>query len=238
MRVAVLSDIHGFSLALDAVLADLTRHGAIDEVIVAGDLCLVGPAPDEVLARLRDENFTMLVGNTDQYLVEAANGSVPNEEFTFALERIGADGIDYLAGLSFSRRITPPGGRSPENDLLVVHANPFDLEAKLHPDKSDDQLRQILGETQAAAIACGHVHIPYVRQLGTTLLVDVSAVGNPKDRDLRCTYGMLDWDAERQTWTPEIVRLDYPFAETTAQIRASGMPRPEKAIKTLKKASY
>ncbi len=45
MRVAVMSDIHGFNLALETVLADLDAQGPFDEVIVAGDLCEVGPGP-------------------------------------------------------------------------------------------------------------------------------------------------------------------------------------------------
>ncbi|MEA2594744.1 MAG: hypothetical protein QOF01_1213, partial [Thermomicrobiales bacterium] len=47
MRVAVMSDIHGFSLALETVLADIDLQGPFDEVVVAGDLCEVGPAPAE-----------------------------------------------------------------------------------------------------------------------------------------------------------------------------------------------
>jgi diadenosine tetraphosphatase ApaH/serine/threonine PP2A family protein phosphatase len=70
------------------------------------------------------------------------------------------------------------------------------------------------------------------------MLVDVSAVGNPKDKDLRCKYGILNWDANAQRWTAEIRRLEYPLEETEAQIRASDMPNPEKVIKKLKKASY
>ena len=70
------------------------------------------------------------------------------------------------------------------------------------------------------------------------MLVDVSAVGNPKDGDLRCKYGILNWDANTQRWTAEIRRLDYPLEATEAQILASGMPNPEKVIKKLKKASY
>jgi hypothetical protein len=49
MRVAVMSDIHGFNFALETVLADLDQQGPFDEVVVAGDLCEVGPAPADVL---------------------------------------------------------------------------------------------------------------------------------------------------------------------------------------------
>ena len=238
MRIAVLSDVHGFDLALATVFADLDATGPYDEVVVAGDLCEVGPAPARVLAMLRERSPapTVLMGNTDRDLVEAALAGRSGRHFAAA--DIGSEGIAYLAALPFDRRIAPPGGTSPEDDLLVVHANPHDLERKLDPASSDRELRETLGDTRAAAIAFGHIHIAYTRRLDTTLLVDVSAVGNPKDGDLRCAYGVLTWDAGARAWSAEIRRLPYPLAETAAEIRASGLPDPEKTLRKLERASY
>lgn len=241
MRVAVMSDIHGFSLALETVLADLDARAA-DEAfvatIVAGDLCEVGPAPGAVIERLQASDVTVLTGNTDRDLVEAAQGGGGGAGIRYALDEIGAAGVEYLAGLSFSRRITPPGGTSPDDDLLAVHANPHDLERKLAPEMSDRELRETIGDTRAAVLAFGHHHVAYTRELDGMLLVDVSAVGNPKDGDLRCKYGVLTWSTETGRWSAEIRRLPYPLVETAAQIRASGLPDPERALRKLQRASY
>ena len=238
MRVAVMSDIHGFSLALETVLDDLATQGPIDETIVAGDLCEVGPAPAEVLAVLRERDVAVLMGNTDRDLVEAAVDGGGGRGIRFALDQISDDGVEYLAGLPFSRRVTPPGGRSPDDDLLAVHANPFDLDRQLHPAMSDRELREILGNTRAAVVAFGHVHIAYTRQVDGIQLADVSAVGNPKDGDLRCKYGVFTWDGVARRWHAEIRRLPYPVDETAAQIRSSGLPDPEKTLRKLLRASY
>lgn len=238
MRIAVMSDIHGFSLALDAVLADLAGVGEVSETVVAGDLCEVGPAPAAVLATLRASAYTVLRGNTDRDLVVAAAEGAGTDGVRFVLAEIGATGIRYLAALPFSRRITPPGGSSPEDDLLAVHANPHDLEGRLHPEMSDRELREVLGGTEAAVVAFGHVHIAYTRTVGATLLVDVSAVGNPKDGDLRCTYGLFDWDPAARRWRAEIRRVPYPLAETREQILASRLPNPERTLRKLERASY
>ena len=242
MRVAVMSDIHGFSLALETVLADLDRQGRWDAVVVAGDLCEVGPAPREALTLLRerqarDEGFVVLRGNADRDLVEAAEAGGLWEQ-GYALREIGEEGVAFLAGLPFDQRVTPPGGASPADDLLVAHANPHDLDRKLDPAMSDRELREILGDTEAAVVAFGHIHIPYTRRLGRTLLADVSAVGNPKDGDLRSAYGVFTWDAETRAWRAEIRRLDYPLEATASQIRASGLPDPERTLRKLVKAAY
>jgi predicted phosphodiesterase len=238
MRIAVMSDIHGFNLALETVLADLDQQGPFDEIVVAGDLCEVGPAPAEVLGLLRARDFFVVQGNTDLDIVTAAREHEGTEADEYAAEQIGPAGIAYLAGLPFSHRITPPGGRSPEDDLLVVHANPHNLVDKLDPTASDQELREIIGDTGAAAIAFGHIHICYVRKLDGTLLVDVSAVGNPKDEDLRCKYGILTWDEGDRSWQAELRKLDYPLEATAAQILGSSLPEPEKALRKLLKASY
>ena len=238
MRVAVMSDIHGFDLALATVLEDLAGQGEVAETIVAGDLCEVGPAPAAVLDVLRARRLTVLSGNTDRDLVEASAAGRTSGEIGFALNEIGEEGVRYLAGLPLSRRITPPGGTSPADDLLAVHANPWDLDRKLHPEMSDRALREIVGDAKAAVIAFGHVHIAYVRRLDQTLLADVSAVGNPKDGDLRCKYGLFAWDEAARRWDVEIRRLPYPLEATEAQIRASTLPDPSRTLRKLLKASY
>ena len=241
MRVAVMSDIHGFSLALETVLADLAAQRAvadIAEVVVAGDLCEGGPAPGAVLDRLRDSTAVVLTGNTDRDLVELAQSGWSGGKAEFAVADIGAAGVDYLAGLPFAHRVTPPSGTSPDDDLLVVHANPHDLERKITLELSDRELREVIGETRAAAIAFGHHHVAFSRELDGRLLVDVSAVGNPKDGDLRCKYGILTWDEGSRRWRAELQRLPYPLAETFAQIRSSGLPDPERTIRKLERASY
>jgi predicted phosphodiesterase len=237
VRIAVMTDIHGFSLALATVLEDLEALGPFDEVIVGGDLCEVGPAPAEVLDMLRERDFTVLQGNTDADLVEEAE-TQPGATDHFTLKQIGDDGIEYLALLPFSRRITPPGGVSPDHDLLAFHANPHDLYEQLHPDWSDEELLRVIGGGRAAVMAFGHVHICYTRQVQEILLVDVSAVGNPKDRDLRCKYGVFTWDADAKSWSVELRKLPYPLDETAEQIRNSDLPNPEKTLKKLIKASY
>ena len=238
MRIAVMSDIHGFSIALETVLADIDATGPYDEIVVAGDLCAVGPDPAGVLATLRPREFTVLVGNTDADVVETARTGERIGELRYVQERIGPEGIDYLATLPFARRITPPGGSSPDDDLLVVHANPHNLLDKLDPNASDRALREVIGDARFRALAFGHIHICYTRELDGRLLVDVSAVGNPKDGDLRCKYGVLAWDESARRWSAEIRKLDYPLAETEAQILASDLPNPEKVFKKLLKASY
>lgn len=238
MRIAVLSDIHGFSLAFQTVLDDLEAQGPFDEVVVAGDLCEVGPAPAAVLKMLQTRSLSVLTGNTDADIVEAARAGTGRGAVKYAIDQIGADGLDYLATLPFTRRIAPPGASSPDHELLIIHANPLNLTDRITPDMSDRELSERIGDTRAGAIVFGHYHVCFVRQFGDMLLVDVSAVGNPKDGDLRCKYGILAWDEAATRWSAELRKLPYPLEATEAQVRASSIPSPESVIAKLKRASY
>jgi len=236
MRIAVLSDIHGFDLAFETVIADLDATGPYDAVVVAGDLCEAGPRPDRVLELIQERGYAAVQGNTDHDVV---NGRANNDpQISYAREMIGPAGIEWLDQLPFELRFTPPGGESPRDDLLVVHANPHDQLRALDPGMSDRELRTILDLVEASAIAFGHIHICYIREVGDTLLVDVSAVGNPKDGDLRCKYGVLTWDASANRWTAELRKLPYPLEATRDEMEASSMPKPGKAFKKLQRASY
>lgn len=231
----MISDIHGFSLALDTVLEDVDRLGPFDHIVVAGDLCEGGPAPTEVLRRLEAESLPCVMGNTDR---DIAAGTRASPVAAWTRERIGETGVNLLARLPFEHRIKPVADSPEDDDLLVVHANPLDLDRHLEPDAPDRAVRDLVGNTRASAIAFGHLHIPYIRHIDQWMLVDVSSVGNPKDGDLRSAWGDLNWNGERAQWEAQIRRVDYPIDETIEQILACGMPRPEKLIKSLLRASY
>ena len=70
MRLAILSDIHGNPLALDAVLTDIRSQGEVDAYWVLGDFAALGydpVTPLEKVTALSHASFTR--GNTDRYVV-------------------------------------------------------------------------------------------------------------------------------------------------------------------------
>jgi hypothetical protein len=70
MRVAVLSDIHGNSIALDAVLRDVEAQGGVDAWWLLGDLAAIGFDPLGVLGRVTVlPGATIVRSNTDRFLV-------------------------------------------------------------------------------------------------------------------------------------------------------------------------
>ncbi len=67
MRIAVVSDVHGHLVALDAVIEDLARR-APDVIVHGGDLAVIGPRPAEVVDRVLELGWPGVLGNTDEML--------------------------------------------------------------------------------------------------------------------------------------------------------------------------
>ncbi len=236
MRIAIISDIHGNQVALEAVLQDLERQPAVDHLVIAGDLCLNGPCPREILETVRGLNCPVLQGNVDLEVVTQTPGKGEKKRNTAAWtrEQIGQPGIDYLASLPHSHLIANSHG----NDLLVVHANPLNLEDAIFPNTSDSTLEYLLGglDDSIGAMAFGHLHIAYTRRWWHLFLVGVGSCGLPRDEDLRASYAILSWQAN--SWVAEIRRVPYDVQAVVKQIKTCGMPNVDKRVKTLLDARY
>ena len=79
MRLALISDIHGNRLALDAALADIERLG-VGGGVCLGDVVQGGPQPAEVLERVQELGWPVILGNADDFVLEVPEDSL--EEIT------------------------------------------------------------------------------------------------------------------------------------------------------------
>ncbi len=230
-RAIFMSDIHGNLPALRAVHQSLPEH---DAVFVAGDLCLEGPCPAQVLDLLAESGWTLIMGNTDRDIVSPPESTkqLKRDRVTWTREALGADRLERLASLPFSALCAQEG----TNDVLVVHANPLNMDEHLPPTLSKSELVPYLRNVRSDIVVFGHLHTPYIRPVDGVLLVDVSSVGHPKDRDRRAAYTIITWDGEGRSI--EQVRIPYDLEQTVALLRASDMPGAGEQIESLLKASY
>lgn len=236
MRIAIISDIHGNQLALEAVLDDLGRQAAVDQIVVAGDLCLNGPRPAEVLAIVQALNCPVIQGNVDTEVVTEVpiRGHKKTTIIAWTREQIGEPGIAYLTNLPFSHLVANPTG----SDLLVVHANPLNQKDAIFPTSPDSMLEHFFEglEPTIGALAFGHYHVSYIRRWRHLLLVDAGSCGLPRDEDTRASYAILTW--RDSIWQAEHHRVPYDIQAVVQQLQDCGIPHADKRIKVLTKAKY
>jgi len=239
MRIAIISDIHGNQVAFEAVLQDIAQQAPVDEIVIAGDNCLNGPRPRQVIKMLQDLQCPVLQGNVDEDIVtlRPKKGTKKRAMVEWTREQIGPEGIKYLASLPTSHLVTNPEQGEGSN-VLVVHANPLNLDEALFPSASDETLEHYLGELDSSigVIAFGHFHVAYMRHWRHLLLLDAGSCGLPRDEDVRASYALLTWyDGE---WQAEHRRIPYDVELVVQQMKESGMPNVEKRVKILTGASY
>lgn len=238
MRVAVLADIHGNLPACEAVLEDIERSKP-DYIVAAGDLALRGAHPRETLDLLDDKCDALLMGNTDCYLSGQYLGGAYRERdhwktdlLHWTRDQIGEAWTQRLGTLAFSARYSPRRGQ----DLYVCHANPRNLEDSLEPTLDEAIVRKYLAHVDAAAVAFGHLHFPYRRRVGRTLIADVASAGIPRDGDHRPAWGLFTYTPKG--WRVQIRRVRYQVRKATQALAVKRLPGAPLLIHKLVEARY
>ena len=73
MRLAIIADIHGNSLALEAVLADIDRRG-VREIVNLGDVASGPLWPRETVESIQARHIPTVRGNHDRWVAEGVTG--------------------------------------------------------------------------------------------------------------------------------------------------------------------
>ena len=226
MRVAVVSDVHGSLVALEAVIADL-RGTAPDVVVHGGDLVVNGPKPNDVVAVIRELGWAGVVGNTDEMLwklddLDDKLSQMPRlapllttmYEHTApaALERLSTDNLGWLKQLPADLDI---------DGTVILHASPNNLWRAPAPDASDEELASTYEALQGRVVIYGHIHRPFVRKLENTFIANSGSVGLTWDGDPRASYLIVD------DGVPEVVRVEYDVEKEVAPLSTERFPYSE-----------
>jgi len=261
MRIAIFSDVHGNLTALQTVLDNIFSQPDIDHIVFAGDLCIFGPRPKACIDLVRKYDVTCLVGNTDQWILTSPPIRDEMDE-AMRLRRMRQQAvcrwtarqldqeslawIDSLNG-SFKKIFSPTSSLA--DSLLIVHANPVDLNEIIFPpiDKqlelygkvrqTDNDLEPLLSSVQERFIAFGHIHIPSIRHWKDKVLVNVSSVNLPGDGDPRAKYALLSWE-ESNGWAVQHHRLPYKVDSEISAFQDYQPPGWEDQVAQLKSSGF
>lgn len=212
MRLAILSDIHGNPIALDAVLTDIQAQGSVDGYWILGDFSALGYDPVGVLERvtaLPNASFTR--GNTDRYLVtgvrpgptvaeaQADPQLIPrltelSANFAWTQGYLQARGWwNWLADLPLEVRLILPDGTR----VLGVHAAPgLDDGPGINPMVNEGELRELLAPAEADLVIVGHTHFPLERCVDGVRVLNLGSVSNPVTPRLQASYALLEADSK------------------------------------------
>ena len=197
MQIGIISDIHGNLVALESVLTDLaTEH--IDHVVCLGDVATDGPQPREVIARLRELNCSIVMGNMDAWLLCPRPRKVRNDRSRRITEiqlwgasQLSPDDLDYLR--AFPRTVDLSLDMPTDaTDLLCFHGSPTSSEEGILSTISDEELERVLSGYQATVMAGGHTHTQMLRRNGDTTILNPGSAGAPRHPPW-AEYAVVQW---------------------------------------------
>ena len=255
---AIISDIHSNLEALQAVLADIKRR-KVTEIVCLGDVIGYGPNPGECLDLVQQHTRLCLMGNHDHaVLYEPTNFNVAAERAAYWTRRVLEQEADrarrnarweYLGSLPI---------RVKDDDVLYVHASPrrpineyiFPEDVFTNPQKVAANFERLdtplcfVGHTHQPGVFLDDPYFdpphelqdsPYYMIDEERAIVNVGSVGQPRDRDPRASYVIIERRQDRLEDDPEslisasltcsvqqieFVRVEYEIEKTVQKILA------------------
>ncbi len=222
MRIAVLADIHGNLPALEAVASEIDRLRP-DLIFVAGDFQNRGPSPREVTEFITSSGWTLLRGNHEDYVIRQTEESLPQDAVDYynwlparwTADLIG-DFIEAVKRLPIAITFNGPN----DHPVTIAHGSPRSNNEGFFPRTSDEKAIEMIGPNPPELLCVGHSHLPLVREINSTLVVNVGSVGFPFDGDQRASFGVISWDKDH--WVSEIRRVAYPVNRVIEELGRVG----------------
>jgi len=219
-KIAVLSDIHGNTNALETVLAD-AKAAKVDEYWLLGDVLMPGTGRRRILNLLADLPITVRVlGNWEDSLWRGLHRKL---DLTKASHRYLLRQCQYIL-----EEISPEEIEDLHNQPMQVHRQFGDLTVGIThhlPDKNwgrelihmgkQEDFDRLVTEPYASIAVYGHIHQQLLRYGSDgQLILNPGSIGQPffldakLRKDLRAQYMILEFD-ETGLADVDFRRVDY-----------------------------
>ncbi|MDP3712455.1 MAG: radical SAM protein [Mycobacteriales bacterium] len=227
-RIAVSGGVYSNPYALRAFVADARARGA-ERLFNLGDLGGYGAEPDAVWPILLDEGIECIAGNYDVAIgrgdTECGCGYTDPRDNEFAqlmydytLAHTSRDYAQWMTTLDTERRLEVDGV-----SIHLVHGSTLALNDFWWESLDDLQHTLRVQESGADLVMCTHSGLPWQKQVGDTLVVNVGVLGRPaNDGGRHVWYALVDLEDGKAT--AELVPLEYDWEAQAASMRAGGLP--------------
>jgi putative phosphoesterase len=219
-RVAVLSDVHGNAVALEAVLADLAGE-VVDLVVFGGDLTW-GPLPEETLELVGAlEVPTLFIrGNAERALLEPSEEPTAREQWLAG--RHSQAQRAFLA--SFSEQVVVDvGGLGP---VRFCHGSPRSDEELVTPRTPAKRIRAMTADVPERVLVTAHTHLQFDRMVAGVRSINPGSIGMPYEGGGGAFWAILGPEVHLRT-------TEYSLELAAERYRASGDPLAEQMVDLL-----
>ena len=242
MKIAVISDIHANALALESVLADIEEQEA-EKIFCLGDIVMAGPEPQKTYERIKElskhGNFTIIQGNTDTYVATKdfavsdnikTNNLVMGNACEADMKELSDDCFEFLKKLPPQKEITIGNVK-----ILLVHGSPRSNVENIFPGMAVEKVEEMIKDTDADIVFCGHTHQPCGYQTNTKqTVVNAGSVGRPVSENPKACYAVLEiLDADKKEFVISHRLVDYDREKSAELVKVRKFDGADKLAKML-----
>ncbi len=236
MRLALIADIHGNLVALEAVLTELAAQ-QIEHIVCLGDVAASGPQPQQVIELLQRLGCPVVVGNTDAWLLKPQLKETADlfqqrcqDIELWCAQQLSASDQEYLRTFQPTLEYPLSNGKV----LLGYHGSPRSYHEQILSTTPEEELEQAFAGFQADIMVGGHTHIQMFRRYKNILLLNPGSVGLAIDRvsplnEVRnppwAEYAIVD--SEGDALRVELHRTPFDLQAFIQVTLTSGMPHAE-----------
>jgi len=191
MRIGLISDIHGNSPALNAILDELARKQT-QRILFAGDAIGYYPYVNEVVEKLRSIDCISVRGNHESYLFHELPISDERRrayKLDYTEQMISKGNREWLKGLQKVRILEIDGTR-----ILLCHGSPWAIDEYIYPN--NNQFNRF-ANLDFDFVVMGHTHIPMIKVIGKVVLINPGSCGQPRDYIPGACYCIIDTDSKQ-----------------------------------------
>jgi putative phosphoesterase len=213
MKIVIISDLHGNYEALRSL------PEKYDELWVLGDLVNYGPEPGAVVDFVKANSTVAVRGNHDHSI-----GYDVDPRCTARYQKMAELTRRYTASVlkkeqrEFLRQL-PLNLQLKRNDtsFYLCHGKPSDPLYGYCPEQSDEWVKE-LDHVKADVLLVGHTHTPFIREIGSRLVVNPGSLGQPKTDKSDACYAVWEDDAF------QLKSFPYAVDETVGRLKALAFP--------------
>lgn len=178
MKIGIVSDIHAAPQALRRALEDMP---SVDRILCAGDAISEFQFCAETVSLLQEAEAQCIQGNHEWVLFNGRNPQYLQK----CRETFAPTMLDALATAPESLTLEAEGAR-----IFMVHATPWQpFDGYISPQSPDFPR---FADLPYDYVIVGHTHMPMVHQVGSVTVINPGSCAEPRDRDPRGAYAVLD----------------------------------------------
>lgn len=181
MKVAVISDIHGNSYALEQVLKSASKL-KVEKLLVLGDIVGYYYHPDRVLEMLSKWDFEIIKGNHEIILEELSNGKVNPDIIKQKYGSGHQAGLTKLSQETMQWLFSLPSQKSVLiNDISfqMNHGSPRNIDEYVYPD-ANKELLESCDSLKHDFVLIGHSHYAFCYRCNRSILINCGSVGQSR----------------------------------------------------------